>query len=102
MTERITVNLTDGDISVAPEYNDDPDAVPVVNYIASCPMCNGRLVLTRINSVVCDCNLSWIVDIKIKGSRALDDDDKFQLELPLSKSKFNTPKPEAPEPETVM
>ena len=79
MTEKLSINLTEGDIEVWLDK-----ASSIVKYEATCPMCNMQFALSRIGKTVCDCDIEWSVEVKIKGTRTLDDDDKAQIPLPMS------------------
>lgn len=103
MTEKLSINLTEGDVTVRQKENDDPREIPVIEYFAACPICACNFSLTRISTVVCDCNIEWRAEVKIKGTRALDDDDKFQtkMDFEMRSARETTEKPETPEFETI-
>ena len=81
MTEKLTINLTEGDVNMA--HNEEKDTY---FFEAKCPICMDDILVTRIKGYVCDCNIEWNAEVKIKGVRAMDDDEKFQMPLPMDKS----------------
>ena len=86
MTEKLTINLTEGDVDVRPAHGADPTKPLVINYVMKCPLCGTEFWLTRNGTNKCDCDIEWRVEVKVKGIRALDDDEKFQMPLPMRKS----------------
>ena len=78
MTEKLTINLTDRDVDVTRE-----EQTRIIKFDAQCPLCKLFINLTRINSYVCDCGIEWRAEVKIKGTRSVDDEDKFQMPLPI-------------------
>lgn len=86
MTERLTINLTDSDIELS--HNDEKGTY---FYEAKCPICDQDILITRAKGACCACDIEWSVDLKIKGSRAVSDDDKFQMTLSMevSRHEFN-------------
>lgn len=88
MTEKLSINLTEGDVTVRQKENDDPRVEPVITYFSQCPICGQTIDLTRAKGACCKCDIEWRVEVKIKGTRALDDDDKFQMPIPWKAAEF--------------
>lgn len=89
MTEKLTINLTDGDVSV--KQNERPKGKEFIEYLARCPICDDEITITRLHGHTCLCLIEWNVEVKIKGTRAVDDDEKFQIPLPMdNKDATNT------------
>jgi hypothetical protein len=82
MTEKLSINLTEGDVTVRQKESDDPRIEPVISYFSQCPICGQTIDLTRIKGACCECDIEWRVEVKIRGTRAVDDDDKFQMPIP--------------------
>ena len=78
MTEKLTINLTEGDVKIWIDMEKN-----IVRFEAKCPLCNSPIDITRIGMGMCDCDIEWRAEVKIKGTRSVDDEDKFQMPLPI-------------------